>query len=276
MIEIAICLAIIGIALVAIVGVLPLGMNVQRENRESTIINQDSTILLEAIRNGARGMDDLTNYVYAITNSWTLFNADGTVKSSGINGYTFNTVSTPLPVPPFSSAPLTNGANVVALLSTPEFIANISNLPATNYPFVPGVFYISQSYGNNFNCYSNHIVAYVRSISGPAVEKPPQDNQILQEDTFTYRLYCVNAPVATDTNIFNTAIYPYGPPAYNQQLAQNLHELRLTFLWPQNPNGKLGNGRQTFRTLVAGQIATDIVNGNYLYFYQPQSFAITK
>ena len=33
--------------------------------------------------------------------------------------------------------------------------------------------------------YSNHIVAYVRSISGPAVEKPPQDNQILQEDTFS-------------------------------------------------------------------------------------------
>ena len=34
MIEIAICLAIIGIALVAIIGVLPLGMNVQRDNRE--------------------------------------------------------------------------------------------------------------------------------------------------------------------------------------------------------------------------------------------------
>ena len=51
--------------------------------------------------------------------------------------------------------------------------------------------------------YSNHIVAYVRSISGPAVEKPPQDNQLLQADSFTYRIYCVNAPVATDTNIFN-------------------------------------------------------------------------
>ena len=73
MIEIAICLAIIGIALVAIVGVLPLGMSVQRENREGTIINQDATVLLEAVRTGARGMDDLTNYVYAVTNYWTLF-----------------------------------------------------------------------------------------------------------------------------------------------------------------------------------------------------------
>ena len=73
MIEIAICLAIIGFALVAIIGVLPLGMNTQRDNREETIINQDATVLLEAIRNGARGSDDLTNYVYAITNYWTLY-----------------------------------------------------------------------------------------------------------------------------------------------------------------------------------------------------------
>ena len=42
MIEIALSLAIIGFALVAIIGALPKGMNVQRENREETIINQDA------------------------------------------------------------------------------------------------------------------------------------------------------------------------------------------------------------------------------------------
>ena len=68
MIEIAISLAVIGFALVAILGVLPLGMNVQKENREETIINQDATVFMNAIRNGAQGMDDLTNYVLAITN----------------------------------------------------------------------------------------------------------------------------------------------------------------------------------------------------------------
>ena len=68
MIEIALSLAIIGFALVAIIGVLPLGMNVQKENREETIINQDASVFLNAIRNGARGLDDLTNYVMAITN----------------------------------------------------------------------------------------------------------------------------------------------------------------------------------------------------------------
>src|SRR5439155_14470507 len=61
MIEIAICLAVIGFALTAIIGVLPLGMNVQRENREETVVNQDASVFLNAIRNGELGLDDLTN-----------------------------------------------------------------------------------------------------------------------------------------------------------------------------------------------------------------------
>ncbi len=80
MVEIAICLAIIGLALVAIIGVLPVGLNVQKDNREETLIDQDATVFIENIRNGARGLDDLTNYVMAITNSWTLYNANGTIE----------------------------------------------------------------------------------------------------------------------------------------------------------------------------------------------------
>src|ERR1041385_8247392 len=68
MIEIALCLAIIGFALVAIIGVLPAGLNVQKENREETIINQDATVWMDAIRNGAQGYNDLTNYVTGVTN----------------------------------------------------------------------------------------------------------------------------------------------------------------------------------------------------------------
>jgi type II secretory pathway pseudopilin PulG len=70
LIEIAISLAIIAFALVAIIGVLPIGLNVQRDNREETVINHDATMLMDAIRSGARGFDDLTNYVMAITNYW--------------------------------------------------------------------------------------------------------------------------------------------------------------------------------------------------------------
>jgi prepilin-type N-terminal cleavage/methylation domain-containing protein len=239
MVEIAICLAIIGFALVAIIGVLPIGMNTQRDNREETIINQDATIFIEAIRNGAQGLDDLTNYVYAITNNWTLYKTDGTTNV-GVYGYAN--------YPSF----LTNGANIVGLLSTPEY-ADFNGFP-TNNLFSGGI--------------SNHIVAYVRSMSGPAVEKPPQDNQIIQADAFGYRLLCVNAPVAMDTNIFGL---PAAQQSYTRQLAANLHELRLTFLWPQLPNGGIGPGRQTWRTMIAGQLARNPGNTN-LYFYQSQSF----
>ena len=264
MIEIAICLAIIGFALVVIIGVLPLGMNTQRDNREETVINQDATVLLGAIRDAARGADYLTNYVYAVTNSWTLYNPDGTVNTSGQNGYAFSAIpsvtSGIYPAAPYSSAPITNAANIIGLLSTPEFILN--DALRTNYPPVATLF-------NTFG-YSNHITAYVRSISGLASDRPPQDNQLMLGDSFGYRVFCVNAPMAVDTNTFNL---PLVQRLYATKLAANQRELRMTFLWPQLPNGNLGNGRQTFRTTVAGQLAGVEYNNylnQWLYFYQPQ------
>jgi type II secretory pathway pseudopilin PulG len=254
MVEIAISLAVIGIALVAIIGVLPIGMNTQRDNREETIINQDATVFIEAIRGGARGLDDLTNYVYAITNYWTLFNAIGSVKNSGVNGYTYTAAFAYGTSVPFME--LTNGANIVGLLSTPEYVDSSSGLP------IPTLIY---------GGYSNHVVAYVRSISGPAIEKPPQNNDIIVGDSFGYRILCVNAPVVTDMTAVTNA-FGVVTNVYFKQLAANLHELRLTFLWPQQPNGNLGPGRQTFRTMVAGQIVQTYNNGQWLYFYQSQSF----
>ena len=63
MIEIAIALAVIAFALVAILQILPMGMEVQRDNRQETIVNQDGAYLIEAIRHGAQGIDDLADYV---------------------------------------------------------------------------------------------------------------------------------------------------------------------------------------------------------------------
>jgi len=259
MVEVALSLAIIGIALVAIIGVLPIGMRTQRDNREETIINQDATVLMEAIRNGQRGLNELTNYIYAISNYWTLYNSDGSQNHTGVNGYTISAgFAYGASVPAMA---LTNGANIVGLLTTPEYTSD----PTNGLP-LPTLF--------NQNGYSNHVVAYVRSLSGPAVEKPPQDNDIIVGDSFSYRLLCVNAPVATDTNFYSGVLYPdpTSRPAYVRQLVSGLHDLRLMFLWPQLPNGKVGAGRQSFRTLVAGQISQVLTNGQWLYFYQPQSF----
>jgi type II secretory pathway pseudopilin PulG len=252
MVEIAISLAVIGVALVAIIGVLPLGMNVQRDNREGTVINQDATVFMDAISKGARGLDDLTNYVYAVTNYWTQYDNKGAVVKGGgsiNNGYSFTNASTVAALTPNDSFfPINNGTNIIGLLSAPQLTDDLGN-PTNN--LLNGGF-------------SNHIVAYVRSMSGSAGEKPPQDNQIIQADAFGYRLLCVNAAVAADTN---SAALANG---FNRQLAANLHELRLTFLWPTLPNGGVGSGRQTYRTTVAGQIVHDTFNN--LYFFQSQSF----
>ncbi len=68
MVEVALSLAIVAFAMVAIIGVMPAGLNVQKENREDTVISQDAAFLLEAIRGGAAS-SNLT----ALTNSLLQF-----------------------------------------------------------------------------------------------------------------------------------------------------------------------------------------------------------
>jgi len=246
MIEIAICLAIIGVALVGIIGVLPYGMNTQRANREETVIGQDANLLTELIRNGARGADDLTNYVYDISNSETFFDNNGVPGITDVYHYTYTaSFKNGTALLPFYN--LAHGTNIIGLLSTPEFLD-------TNGLHVVG----DVSHGG----YSNHVSAYIRSVSGLAAEKPPQDNQIMREDTFTYRLFIVNAPMYQDTNLF--------AQPYNRSLNAAYHDVRLTFQWPLLPNGNIGGGRQTFRSAVAGDLRQDPIN--LFFFYQPQSF----
>jgi prepilin-type N-terminal cleavage/methylation domain-containing protein len=302
MIEIALCLAIIGFALVSILLVLPSGMNTQRDTRQETIIDQDASELLEAIRGGARGYDDLTNYVYAITNYVTYYSGAGMPQGPLHKwGYTYAGASYDGSSVP--SMALTNGLRIIGILSTPEYGDTVSNRP------IPSLM---------FGGISNHVVAYVRSFSGLAADKPPQDNQIMQSDSFRYRLLVVNAPGAMDTNLFqpvwqsanygaNSRVFspfvwpwdywqagrnmaaseaPGGTnfwgrlPSYSFELARNQHELRLLFEWPELPNGNVGAFRQNFRTVIAGSLVQ--TNYNYyfpgirdLYFYESQSFAGT-
>jgi len=99
MIEIAIALVIIGFALLTIVGLLPMGLTVQKDNREDTIISQDGNYFIEAIRGGVVGLDNLTNYVEQIIIS--------------------NSQQTPQ-----TNANFSTGSNIVRLLSTPKYVAN--------------------------------------------------------------------------------------------------------------------------------------------------------
>jgi type II secretory pathway pseudopilin PulG len=218
MIEIAISLAVIGFALVAIIGVLPLGLNVQKENREDTLINQDASLFMSAIRNGAQGMDDLVNYVMAITNYVTQCNSTGRpTHPTSTYWYTPNNSSSG---PGFA---LTNGFRIVGLLSTPKYIPIIVN----------GVF-------NGF--YSNYVFASIRSLSGAVSDKFPQNNAALQDLAFSYRMISEVVPFGTDYHAQS-----WVPP----NLQNNLHEVRLTFRWPL-AEGTRAPGRQVFRTLAGG------------------------
>jgi type II secretory pathway pseudopilin PulG len=243
MIEIAVSLAIIGFALVAIIGVLPIGMNVQQANREETIINQDATVLMDAIRNGAQGLDDLTNYVLAITNDVWLYTY-GSPKPTWIGTYGYTNSSTS------SQYPLTNGARIVGLLSTPKYMP-----------------WKDQKGGGGF--VSNNVVAYVRSMSGPANEKFPQNNQSMQDFAFSYRMTSEVVPYWTNY---------YDRTWVNNNLGNNLHDVRLVFRWPLRSRGQLGLGGQSFRTLVGGQLLPTLEPGyparrEYSnYFFQPRTY----
>jgi type II secretory pathway pseudopilin PulG len=271
MVEIAISLAVIGFALVAIIGILPMGMEVQRDNREETIINQEATLFMEAIRGGAQGMDYLaTNYVYAITNYVTFYATNGTVLGTDVRSYT---ATSSADASDANNCWLTNGFRVIGLLSTPRFTAP---LPSQSLPL------------GAFN--SNHVVAYVRSISGAALEKYPQDNGTMMDSAFTYRLLPEVLPfTAFDTirtNYLDPIIYQSNTNEWVQRsnywmyvrtLQTNINDIRLIFRWPVYPNGTSGNGRLAFRATGGTYVPKRDPYSGYahLYFFQPRTLVKT-
>jgi type II secretory pathway pseudopilin PulG len=280
MIEIAISLGIIAFALVAIIGILPQGMKVSRVNREETIINQETSVLLNAICNGDQGLDDLTNYVTAITNTQSEYLPSGKLEGTTVYGYTDSSSS------PF---PIDSGFRIVGLLSTPKY-----------WPIYS---YKSGQPPQLMAFYSNHVVATIRAMSGSASDKAPQNNLAVQQMAFTYRLTCevvpygVGNPLAPANSILSTNVpnsNAWDPSwvnyaafsdwqwrsnyfRYAANLQADLNEVRLLFRWPALPNGGLGNeGRQVVRAVAAGPVQlfpNPTGNPAYnLYFVQPKTF----
>ncbi|HEX4264759.1 MAG TPA: hypothetical protein VH597_10510 [Verrucomicrobiae bacterium] len=282
-IEIALCLGIIGFALVAIIAVLPRGLDVQKRNREETIIGQDAEVWMNAIRNGARGYDDLTNYVLCISNLWTTYDANYKVIDSKADYYTLTNSQVLSITPAPGSYLLTNGMRIVGLLSTPKLsTGGPQPVPLPTYAFPP--------------YQSNYIIAYVRAFSGAEVANVPQTNATILADAFIYRMIVENFPyAAVDTNAFcldcTAALATNGMTA-DQQVAWwngrtnlnrtmsllqgNSHDFRLRFRWPVLPNGQIPNyGLLTFRSLASGALMlTNNDDANQpLFFVQSSSFA---
>ncbi len=264
MIEIAIAVGVIGFALVAIIGILPQGMNVQKDNREDTIISQDAPYFLNAIRNGEMrtNFGILTNYVESIT-----------VRN--ISGKDTNSITYNNPCFPNGGSYnfLTNDMNIIGLLNTPEYDARILNQ-------------------------TNQVTAIVRAMTGSAI----QQNGANSATAFRYQLTVENVPwnsIAYDSTNWNNNpplnISPYTPgtPDYITRsnrwwevpyLTNNLHEVRLKFSWPviELPDGsiqKIGGASaspQTYRSLISSHLWFTNVNVFGItitnWFFQPQSY----
>ena len=235
MVEIALCLGVIAFALVAIIGVLPTGIRVQKDNREDTIINQEGLLWVEAIRSGSRGLDYLTNFVDTITVSSAL----------GVTNY-YNPANPQPPPPPPNSGTLTNGETIVGLLTLPKvFVFNTTRLITNRV-----------------------MTARVRAISGSAVEK----SKAARDMAFAYQV--VSEVVALDVyppeykNLNVQGLTEVDKSARTNLIfldanrGFNFKELRLTLQGPLIPKGAgydvLGTPR-TFRTLISGAISNNLV-----------------
>jgi prepilin-type N-terminal cleavage/methylation domain-containing protein len=189
MVEVAIALGVIAIALVAIIGVLPTGLQVQQENREDTLMNQDGLILLEAIRNGREleglngpngrpvdwpnGLDYLTNHVLGIVVA--------NVEDGPVLWVNPRLTNPQQPLRPFGNAlrglgvqgtyrtryDLTNGLHMIGLLGRPKLEVR-NGVQVTNY-----------------------VAALMRSISGPATAQ----GSVGRDLAFTYVVESEVAPL---------------------------------------------------------------------------------
>lgn len=254
MVEIAICIAIIAFALVAIIGVLPTGLQVQKQNREDTIIQQEGAFWIEAIRSGAQGLDYLTNLVDVIhteTFSQVLGQPGGTLTMADATyGQGFR-----------------NGRDIVGLLSLPKLL-----------------FYTNER-GQSMLFKSRSTFAFVRAIAGSAIEKVPKN-----DFAFAYRITTELVPFSPLAGFNTNFNVPNLPPAEWEArsnaflratlLRQNAYELKVTFAWPvyQSRTGvRVGNNRKTFRTLVGGALwrtNVDYLQQRELFFIQPSQFTV--
>jgi hypothetical protein len=238
MVEIALCLAIIGFALVAIIGVLPMGLNVQKENREETIINQDAVVWIDALRAGGTNQfgvaENLTNYVDRVVWQRYFYASSNAPIAGAVPGY-----------PKQFDKPFFSGYEILGILGTPHMQLAAAPNPDGAY-------------------FSNYVYAYVRAMSGVAADLPPQDNRDIQDNAFSYKLIVQSTPVGShDANYANILTNQT-----DHTLRENLRDVRLLFRWPlrssvqqaSQPDPAVGIGRLVYRMQVSGRVT--LVNQN--------------
>lgn len=250
MVEIAICIAVVGFALVAILGVLPTGFDVQRRNRENTIIHQEGNLWLETLRSGANGLDYLTNHVDAIAIGATPVTQPRAFD--GTNGFR-------------------TGREIVGLLTQPAVIetGRVERIhPRRVTAFVRAV---TGSAGDKT---PRNEFAFTYRLTSELTPYP------------TLALHRSRQPA--QTNFAEPGLSPdeqqrrrwsFEQVRKAEFLRAGTHELRLTLEWPMyfmNNRIQVGDNRKTFRTLVTGELLRTNDNRlgelNWLRPFEPVHF----
>jgi type II secretory pathway pseudopilin PulG len=237
MVELALCIAVVAIAMVAVIGVLPAGMNVQKQNREETIIDQDATMLMDAIRNGAIQFDDITNYVdYIVLHREQINAPKGTGHvTNGFVGVWFNGTLGNVPPP---KRQLDFAQEVLGLLSLPKYDFNIVDGEPS---------------------YTNHVTAQFRAFSGALNDKvlpqrfdeKPQAAQL--NFAFRYLVDVEIVPVVTRPLSTLSDL----PQLQQAVLGANLFDVQLTYRWPvvgDEIPARVGGNEKSYRVQVAARL----------------------
>ncbi|MBI1841818.1 MAG: type II secretion system protein [Verrucomicrobia bacterium] len=254
LLEIAVSLAVIGFAIVAVLGVLPTGLNIQRDTRERTIVLQDASYFVEAIRHGASDVTEAypsTQLANSVQRMWRVFEDQNSVRTTELADRTRD---------------FPTDGDVIRLLSEPSH-----DLPG-------GVRYL-------------YSVALLRSLSGSASEKGGRapDNRI----SFSYLLKSQILPIDTTipfetltravTNQVNLDVantletVTLGELRQREKgwlrLGTNLSEMRFTIYWPPIPEDYSPDARYknkiALRTFTSGAVGTNSLS---VYSIQPRRF----
>lgn len=262
LVEIVLSLAIVAIALVAIIGVLPIGLRVQSDNQEESIISADAAIWMEAFRNGAQGATYFDPHyplkpanpppaplfnIHEIKVHWEEWrrSTGGLIRTNTANPYRDR---------------FQRDNELIGLLSRPK------------YPY--GVFNAAHPNNPADDVYTNWIVyADVRALNGNMADLGAD-----MDFAFKYRLTPEIVPLfGVSPNHLQTT-NGVGLPI----LETNLFELRLNFQWPLVVGQGGGYQTQTnfaksltFRTIISGQqlILEHPDTGELLYFVQPRQYS---
>jgi type II secretory pathway pseudopilin PulG len=237
MVEIAIALGVIGFALVAIIGILPSGLQVQRDNRSETIINQDATFWLEAIRSGAQGIDDLTNWVELVSLPESGGPVDFRFGPAGLSGNQF-----------------TYGSDIISLLTTAKRFGQTNAVQPTLVNAI--VTAISGSAADKDSNRNNRELSFRYRLTVEITNAAPAD------------LVGIVPPLAVGFAALNPQPNPPLPLDPPEPLA-SLFEMQLTFSYPYIEGKPSEPRNKTYRATVSRNVLTNLIGGREYYLFTP-------